>query len=374
MTDRKPDIMVALSGGVDSATAAWLLQRQGHAIAGMFMKNWEEDDPDSGCSAEADAADARAVCDLLGIAFHGRNFSTEYWEDVFEHFLAELAAGRTPNPDVLCNREIKFKAFIEHALDLGATEIATGHYARRRDNADGSVTLLKGRDGGKDQSYFLYALTQDQLARARFPLGELEKSEVRRLAEQAGLPVAAKKDSTGICFIGERRFDAFIDRYLRSEPGPIRTEDGVEIGRHSGLIHYTLGQRKGLDIGGLNGFPEGAWYVAAKDLAQNALCAVQDSTHRLLLSDELHAGQLNWINGQPPQAGTRLTAKVRYRQPDQACTVEHASATRLHLRFDQPQRAVTPGQSVVLYDGQVCLGGGVIEACNAPLPDWMTAT
>lgn len=374
MTRTKPDIMVALSGGVDSATTAWLLQRQGHSIAGMFMKNWEDDDAQSGCSAEDDAADARAVCDLLEIPFHGRNFSVEYWEEVFEHFLAELAAGRTPNPDVLCNREIKFKAFIDHARDLGAEEIATGHYARRRDNPDGSVSLLKGRDAGKDQSYFLYALTQQQLARARFPLGELEKSEVRRLAEQAGLPVADKKDSTGICFIGERRFDAFIDRYLRSEPGPIRTEDGTEIGRHSGLIHYTLGQRKGLKIGGLSDFPEGAWFVAGKDPAQNALCAVQDSGHRLLMSDQLSAGQLNWIDGRPPRPGRRLAAKVRYRQRDQACTVEQCSDTRLHLRFDEPQRAVTPGQSVVLYDGEECLGGGVIESCNAPLPDWMTAT
>ncbi|NDY94598.1 tRNA 2-thiouridine(34) synthase MnmA [Wenzhouxiangella limi] len=371
MKKTAPDIMVALSGGVDSATTAWLLRQQGHAIAGMFMKNWEEDDPDSGCSAEADAADARAVCALLDIPFHGRNFSAEYWEGVFEHFLAELAAGRTPNPDVLCNREIKFKAFVEHALDLGATEIATGHYARRRDNADGSVSLLKGRDAGKDQSYFLYALTQEQLARARFPLGELEKSEVRRLAEKAALPVARKKDSTGICFIGERRFDDFIDRYLRSEPGPIRSEDGTRIGQHSGLIHYTLGQRKGLDIGGLSDFPEGAWYVAAKDLTANALCAVQASEHRLLMSDELTAGQLTWIDGKAPAAGTRLTAKVRYRQPDQACIIKRCTGSKLQLRFARPQRAVTPGQSVVLYDGDHCLGGGVIEHCNAPRPDWM---
>ncbi len=374
MDDSKPTIMVALSGGVDSATTAWLLQHQGHAIAGMFMKNWEEDDQTSGCSAEADAADARAVCDLLGIPFHARNFALEYWEDVFEQFLAELAAGRTPNPDILCNREIKFKAFVEHALDLGASEIATGHYARRRDNADGSVSLLKGRDGNKDQSYFLYALNQAQLKRSRFPLGELEKPEVRSLAEQAALPVARKKDSTGICFIGERQFDRFIDRYLRSEPGPILTESGQEIGRHSGLIHYTLGQRKGLDIGGLSKFPEGPWYVAAKDLAGNALCAVQDSRHALLMSDRLTAGQLNWIDGQTPEPGTKLAAKVRYRQPDQACTVEEIADGTLKLRFDDPQRAVTAGQSVVLYDGDHCLGGGVIEESNAPAPDWMSLT
>ncbi len=362
--------MVALSGGVDSATTAWLLKRQGHAIAGMFMKNWEEDDLESGCSAEADAADAQAVCETLGIPFHGRNFSAEYWDEVFEHFLAELAAGRTPNPDILCNREIKFKAFVEHALDLGATEIATGHYARRRDNADGSVSLLKGRDGNKDQSYFLYALTQEQLARARFPLGDLEKPEVRSMAEQASLPVAKKKDSTGICFIGERQFDRFIDRYLQSETGPIRTEDGTEIGQHSGLIHYTLGQRKGLNIGGLTDYPESPWYVAAKALEDNALCAVQDSTHPLLMSDELNASQLNWIDGQPPAPGSQLAAKVRYRQPDQACVVADIKGDLLTLRFSQPQRAVTPGQSVVLYDGEHCLGGGVIEMCNAPSPEW----
>jgi tRNA-specific 2-thiouridylase len=374
MSEAKPTIMVALSGGVDSATTAWLLRQQGHAIAGMFMKNWEEDDQTSGCTAEADAADARAVCEVLGIPFHGRNFAVEYWEEVFEQFLAELTAGRTPNPDILCNREIKFKAFMEHALDLGATEIATGHYARRRDNPDGSVSLLKGRDANKDQSYFLYALNQAQLKKARFPLGELEKPEVRSLAEQAALPVARKKDSTGICFIGERQFDAFIDGYLRSEPGPILTEDGTEIGQHSGLIHYTLGQRKGLDIGGLSAFPEGPWYVAAKDLSQNALCAVQDSLHPLLLSDQLIAGQLNWIDGYSPKPGRKLAAKVRYRQPDQACTLEEIEDGTIRLHFDQAQRAVTAGQSVVLYDGDQCLGGGVIEWSNAPMPDWMTLT
>ncbi len=366
--------MVALSGGVDSATTAWLLQRDGQAIAGMFMKNWEEEDPDSGCTAEADANDARAVCRALDIPFVGRNFSMEYWEDVFENFLAELAAGRTPNPDILCNREIKFKAFVEHARDLGAAWIATGHYARRRKTGNGRVELLKGRDPGKDQSYFLYALTQEQLTRALFPLGELTKTEVRAMAARAKLPVADKKDSTGICFIGERNFDAFIDRYLRSEPGHIRDIEGVVIGRHAGLIHYTLGQRKGLEIGGLKGFAEAPWYVAAKDLRRNELCAVQDSLHPCLLSDELTAGQLNWISGTAPTAGSRLGAKVRYRQADQPCSVVECTSDRLRLAFDQPQRAVTPGQSVVLYDGEVCLGGGVIEQSNAPLPNWMQPT
>lgn len=371
MSAPKPNIMVALSGGVDSATTAWLLQRQGHAIAGMFMKNWEEEDLESGCTAEQDAADARRVCEQLGIAFHGRNFSAEYWDGVFAHFLAELQAGRTPNPDVLCNREIKFKAFVEHANDLGAEHIATGHYARRRDNSDGSVSLLKGRDPAKDQSYFLYALTQAQLQRALFPLGELEKSEVRTIAAGAGLDVARKKDSTGICFIGERNYDRFIDQYLSATPGPILTADGQLIGQHKGLIHYTLGQRKGLDIGGRAGFAESPWYVATKDLAGNRLCAVQDSNHPLLMSTRLNAVHLNWIGGEPPPVGCRLAAKVRYRQADQPCTVTHADQDHLALRFDHPQRAVTPGQSVVLYDGDECLGGGVIASCDAPVPRWL---
>ncbi len=374
MANKIPDIMVALSGGVDSATTAWLLQLKGHVIAGMFMKNWEEDDVLSGCTAEKDAADARRVCEQLGIPFHGRNFSAEYWDGVFEHFLAELKAGRTPNPDVLCNREIKFKAFVEHARDLGARWIATGHYARRRDNPDGSVALLKGRDPAKDQSYFLYALSQEQLQRALFPLGEMEKSEVRALAAEAGLAVARKKDSTGICFIGERNYDRFIDQYLSAEPGPILTPEGELIGQHKGLIHYTLGQRKGLDIGGRAGFNEAPWYVAAKDLQGNRLCAVQDSTHPLLMSTRLEAVQVNWISGSPPAPGASLGAKVRYRQPDQACTVLAADRERLTLAFEQAQRAVTPGQSVVLYDGEVCLGGGVIASCDAPVPDWMKSS
>jgi tRNA-uridine 2-sulfurtransferase len=373
MTNPDAKIMVALSGGVDSSTTAWLLKQQGCSIAAMFMKNWEEEDADSGCTAEEDAADARQVAEILGIEFHARNFATEYWEDVFEHFLAELKAGRTPNPDILCNREIKFKAFVEHARDLGAEWIATGHYARRRDNPDGSVSLLKGVDPGKDQSYFLHALTQDQLRHTLFPLGELEKPEVRRLAAEASLPVAAKKDSTGICFIGERNFDAFIARYLDAEPGEIRTPEGQLIGQHRGLIHYTLGQRKGLDIGGLKDFPEAPWFVAHKDLENNVLYAVQDTHHPMLMSTRLHAAGLSWIRGQPPAPGTRLAAKVRYRQPDQACTVIDSADGQLELAFDQAQRAVTPGQSVVLYDGDECLGGGVITSCNAPRPETSTA-
>jgi tRNA-uridine 2-sulfurtransferase len=360
-------IMVAMSGGVDSSTVAWLLKRQNKDIAGMFMKNWEEDDTVSGCQAEDDAADARQVCEILGIPFHGRNFATEYWEEVFEQFLTELKAGRTPNPDVLCNREIKFRTFVEHARDLGARYIATGHYARRRDNADGTVSLLKGVDAGKDQSYFLYALDQDQLACTLFPLGELEKSEVRRLAGEADLPVADKKDSTGICFIGERNFDRFIDRYLDAEPGEIRTPEEEVIGRHQGLIHYTLGQRKGLKIGGLKNHPEAPWFVAFKDLEHNVLYAVQQTDHPLLMSTELTAIAPNWIR-RVPEAGERLTAKIRYRQPDQDCRIVHIDDDRLMLVFDNPQRAVTPGQAVVIYDGDECLGGGTIDSSNAPKP------
>ena len=360
--------MVALSGGVDSSTTAWLLKQRGERVAAMFMKNWEEDDPDAGCSAEDDARDARAVAELLDIGFHARNFATEYWESVFEHFLAELEAGRTPNPDILCNREIKFKAFVDHARDLGAERIATGHYARRRTNPDGTVALLKGVDPTKDQSYFLHALTQEQLACARFPLGDLDKSQVRRLARDAGLPVAEKKDSTGICFIGERNFDRFVARYLRSEPGAIVDPEGRPIGRHRGLIHYTLGQRRGLNIGGLKDYPERPWFAAFKDLQDNRLWAVQDSHHALLMSTRLSAAQLNWISGQPPAVGARLTAKVRYRQPDQHCTLKACAAGTMTLAFDQPQRAVTPGQSVVVYDGDECLGGGVIQYSNAPRP------
>ncbi len=362
-------IMVAMSGGVDSSTVAWLLKQQGHDIAGMFMKNWEEDDVAAGvCTAEDDADDARQVCRQLGIPFHGRNFAMEYWEDVFEHFLAELRAGRTPNPDILCNREIKFRVFLEHARDLGAGLIATGHYARRRDNADGSVALLKGVDPGKDQSYFLYALDQQQLSRAIFPLGELEKSEVRRLAAEAGLSTAAKKDSTGICFIGERNFDAFIDRYLTSAPGEIRTPEERVIGRHRGLIHYTLGQRKGLEVGGVRGLPEAPWFVVGKDLASNVLYAVQGGDHPLLMSRTVEVEQLSWISGQAPPVSSRLAAKTRYRQPDQACRITAMTSKRMTLVFDRPQRAVTPGQSAVLYDGEVCLGGGVIAGTDAPVP------
>ena len=360
--------MVAMSGGVDSSVTALLLKETGADVAGMFMKNWEDDDPVSGCSAEADAADARAVAELLGIPFHARNFAPEYWDNVFEEFLAELNAGRTPNPDVLCNREIKFRVFLEHARDLGADVMATGHYVRS-DRVDGRFRLLKGADPDKDQSYFLYMLDQDQLAHARFPVGELHKTELRGIADRAGLPTAAKKDSTGICFIGERDFDAFIDHYLRAEPGEIRTTGGRVIGTHKGLIHYTLGQRKGLGIGGVRGFPEAPWFVVHKDLVDNRLYVTQDPADPHLLSTRLTAGRLTWVAGAPPEPGRRLTAKVRYRQPDQDAVIETFDGDAMTVSFDDPQRAVTPGQSVVLYDGDECLGGGIIETSDRRIPE-----
>lgn len=359
--------MVAMSGGVDSSVTAWLLRESGQPIAGLFMKNWEDDDLDGACSAEEDAADARAVAEMLGIPFHARNFAMEYWESVFEEFLAELKAGRTPNPDVLCNREIKFRVFLEHARDLGAERMATGHYARRAETEEG-FQLLKGVDPDKDQSYFLYMLDQYQLERARFPVGELHKSELRRIAQNAGLPTAAKKDSTGICFIGERNFDAFIDRYLTGRPGDILTTQGQVIGQHRGLIHYTLGQRRGLGIGGVRGYPDAPWYSVHKDLTENTLYVTQDTMDPHLCSTELDAAGLTWVSGQAPQSNRSLHAKIRYRQQDQAVEIVELDADHMRLRFDQPQRAVTPGQSVVLYDGEICLGGGIIHDSNRQIP------
>jgi tRNA-specific 2-thiouridylase len=353
-------VMVALSGGVDSAVSALLLCRQERPLAAMFMKNWEEDDRFGACTAAADAADARAVADTLGIRLHRRNFSAEYWDHVFEEFLAEYRAGRTPNPDILCNREIKFKTFIEHAEDLGAGCIATGHYVRR-DRRDGVYRLLKGRDPNKDQSYFLYTIGQAQLARSLFPVGELLKPDVRRLASEAALPVHDKKDSTGICFIGERNFREFLAEYIPPEPGVMRTPEGSLIGEHLGLAFYTLGQRQGLGVGGVRGHPEEPWYVLHKDADENVLYVGQGHDHPWLAARTVLASRLSWVSGSRPEAGQRLAAKVRYRQTDQACTVRECSDDRLVLDFDAPQRAVTPGQSVVLYDDDNCLGGGIID-------------
>ncbi len=361
-----PRVLVGLSGGVDSSVTALVLKRAGREVGGLFMKNWEEDDIEGACSAEADARDARSIADLLGIPFFGRNFAAEYWDGVFEHFLAELKAGRTPNPDILCNREVKFKTFVEHAQDLGFDRIATGHYAQLR-RQDGSVELLRGIDANKDQSYFLHALDQQQLAWAEFPVGHLLKPEVRRIASEAGLPTHAKRDSTGICFIGERNFDPFIARYLAPNPGPMRTPEGVLMGEHRGLQFHTQGQRGGLSIGGRKGGSGEPWYVAAKSIADNALIVVQGD-HPALYGSKLTTEAINWIAGEPPTAEFACTAKIRYRQADQTCRVRQLDdGSGVEVLFEERQRAITPGQSVVFYDGEVCLGGGVIKASDAYL-------
>jgi tRNA-uridine 2-sulfurtransferase len=369
-------VVVGLSGGVDSAVTAHLLKAQGHEVIGIFMKNWEDDDRPSGsgddddtyCSSNVDFVDAAAVADVLGIELEHVNFAAEYKDRVFAEFLREYAAGRTPNPDVLCNAEIKFKAFLDHAMRLGAEKIATGHYARVREH-DGRYELLKGLDPAKDQSYFLHRLNQAQLAKTLFPVGELRKTEVRRIAEQIGLPNAKKKDSTGICFIGERPFRDFLNRYLRQAPGPMLDEHGREVGRHVGLSFYTLGQRQGLGIGGVatSAGPDGAhapWYVAHKDLAHNTLHVVQGHDHPWLQSHWLEAEDCSWVAGTPPVPGA-LAAKTRYRQADAPCTLSEAPGG-FRLDFAQAQWAVTPGQSAVLYDGEVCLGGGVIARAATP--------
>jgi tRNA-specific 2-thiouridylase len=349
-------VVVGLSGGVDSAVAALLLKRAGHEVTGLFMKNWEEDDSDVHCAAEEDLKEVRAVCKVLDIPFQTVNFSSEYWERVFQYFLDEHKAGRTPNPDVLCNKEIKFKAFLDHALTLGADRIATGHYARVRES-NGHYQLLKGYDTGKDQTYFLYTLGQAELARTLFPIGHLAKTEVRAMAQSAGLPNYDRKDSTGICFIGERDFRAFLKRYLPAQPGEMRTLAGIGKGRHEGALYYTIGQRQGLGIGGAGE----AWYVVDKDIEKNILYVEQGEHHPALYSPALLACQLHWAAGKPPALPYTCTAKVRYRQTDQDCTIGQIISGTSQVSFAVPQRAVTPGQSAVFYDGEICLGGGVID-------------
>jgi tRNA-specific 2-thiouridylase len=353
-------VIVGMSGGVDSSVAALLLLERGYEVGGLFMKNWEEDDGTEYCTAKEDLADAQGVCDKLGIPLRTVNFAAEYWDAVFEVFLREYGAGRTPNPDILCNKEIKFKAFLDYARDLGADFIATGHYARI-EQRDGRYRLLKGTDRNKDQSYFIHTLGQSQLSRTLFPIGDREKSEVRRIAAGAGFGNARKKDSTGICFIGERRFREFLQRYLPAQPGEIRTAEGDRVGRHEGLMYYTLGQRRGFGVGGVKGAEQDAWYVLGKDLERNILVVGQGHDHPLLYTDTLEAGALDWCDDRPLQAPLRCTAKTRYRQPDQDCRVEPLADGRCRVVFDHPQRAVTPGQSVVFYRGDECLGGGVIE-------------
>ena len=376
---KKQRVVVGLSGGVDSAVTAHLLKQQGHEVVGIFMKNWEDDDDSEFCSSNIDFVDAAAVADVLGIEIEHVNFAADYKDRVFAEFLREYQAGRTPNPDILCNAEIKFKAFLDHAMRLGASSIATGHYCRVRHNpATGLHELLKGLDPAKDQSYFLHRLNQAQLAKTLFPVGELHKTEVRRIADEIGLPNAKKKDSTGICFIGERPFREFLNRYIAKIPGPIRSDTGRVIGEHVGLSFYTLGQRQGLGIGGVKA--RGAdlkavqakgqrgvgehepWFVARKDMASNTLWAVQGHDHPWLQSTTLVAQDCSWVAGHAPAAGA-LAAKTRYRQTDAPCTVQ-ASGEQAALSFVDAQWAVTPGQSAVLYDGDVCLGGGVIASSN----------
>ena len=360
MTARKR-IVVGMSGGVDSSVAALLLKQQGHEVVGLFMKNWEDDDTDEYCSSRQDLIDAVAVADRVGIDMEAVNFSAEYKERVFSEFLTEYSAGRTPNPDVLCNAEIKFRAFLDHAMSLGADCIATGHYAQTRE-IDGLHQLLKAEDGSKDQSYFLYRLNQHQLSRTLFPLGGLYKREVREIAKREGLPNHDKRDSTGICFIGERPFREFLNRYLPSNPGDIYSLDGKLVGRHMGLMFYTLGQRQGLGIGGTRDGDGDAWYVVDKDLKRNRLVVVQGRDSKALYANRLTAVQCTWISGTPAPCEWVYGGKTRYRQKDSPCAIVQLGDDRCTIDFAEAQWAVTPGQSVVLYESRVCLGGGIIEA------------
>jgi len=356
------NIIVGMSGGVDSSVTALKLIEEGHNVTGLFMKNWEEDDGTEFCTAMEDLADAQQVSDKLGIELKTVNFSSEYWDEVFEVFLSEFKAGRTPNPDILCNKHVKFKAFLNYAIDdLGAEYIATGHYARVREH-NGEFQLLKGLDPNKEQSYFLYTLGQKALSKTLFPIGDLHKPELRAMAKKAGFDNHKKKDSTGICFIGERKFTEFLQRYLPTQPGEMRTPEGQFIAKHQGLMYYTLGQRQGLGIGGVKNAPDEPWYVLEKDLDNNILIVGQGHDHPLMLHNTLEASQLDWCNNKPLTEPIVCKAKTRYRQEDQICTLQPLSNDRIKASFDIPQRAITPGQSVVFYVDEVCLGGGIIES------------
>lgn len=357
MTDK---IIVGMSGGVDSSVAAYLLHKQGFNVEGLFMKNWEEDDDEEYCSASVDLADAQSICDQIGIPLHTVNFSSEYWDRVFEYFLTEYKAGRTPNPDIICNKEIKFRAFLDHALNLDADYIATGHYANC-DISEYEASLSKGLDANKDQSYFLHTLDQQQLSKTLFPIGKLEKSEVREIAKQNGFDTFDKKDSTGICFIGERKFRDFLKNYIPAQHGEIRTLDNKKIGEHEGVMFYTIGQRQGLGIGGQSEHSEQPWYVSDKDVDSNYLYVVQGHEHESLYHSKLLTQELHWIAGKPASSLDKLKAKTRYRQTDQACTIHSVAENNYEITFNEPQWAITPGQSVVLYQGDTCLGGAIIE-------------
>ena len=356
-----PRVIVGMSGGVDSSVSALLLQQQGYHVEGLFMKNWDEDDGTEYCTAKQDLADAQAVCDKLGIKLHAANFAAEYWDNVFEHFLAEYQAGRTPNPDILCNREIKFKAFLDYAITLGADFIATGHYVQRR-LENNKWQLIRGLDENKDQSYFLYTLSHEQVGKTLFPIGDMEKPSVRQLAEKHGLITHNKKDSTGICFIGERKFKDFLAKFLPAQPGIIETVDGEEIGKHDGLMYHTLGQRKGLLIGGTKNHGDEPWYVVNKDVARNVLVVGQGADHPALYSHGLIASQIHLVEREPIVTSTRALVKTRYRQADIPCLLIPQTDGSLKIMFDEPQKAVTPGQSAVFYSDDKCLGGGIIDA------------
>lgn len=354
-------VVVGMSGGVDSSVSAYLLKEQGYQVEGLFMKNWEEDDNDEYCAAAEDLKDAQAVSDKLGITLHTINFAAEYWDNVFEYFLAEYKAGRTPNPDIMCNKEIKFKAFLEFAAEeLSADYIATGHYVQRS-NQSGQWQMLRGLDGNKDQSYFLYTLGEQHIAQTLFPIGHLEKPKVREIALQQNLVTHNKKDSTGICFIGERKFKDFLAQYLPAQPGEIETAEGKVIGKHEGLMYHTLGQRKGLLIGGMKEYGEEPWYVVDKDIQRNVLIVGQGADHLRLFSTGLVADQLHWVDRKGPQQSIKCTVKTRYRQQDIPCQITPNSDGSLLVKFDAPQKAVTPGQSAVFYQNEICLGGGIIE-------------
>jgi tRNA-specific 2-thiouridylase len=367
----KSKVIVGISGGVDSSVAAWQMKQQGYEVEALFMKNWEEDDDAEYCSHAQDLRDATQVCNLLDIRLHTANFSQEYWEHVFSYFLEEYQSGRTPNPDILCNKEIKFKAFLDYAKQLGADKIVTGHYVRLDYDPTGKALLKKAVDNNKDQTYFLYALNQNQLQQSLFPIGDLNKPEVREIAEKLKLVTHDKKDSTGICFIGERKFKAFLNEYLPSQPGDIQTIEGTIIGRHDGLMYHTLGQRKGLKIGGLKNAQEKPWYVVAKDLKQNRLIVGQGHAHPWLQSTQVIAQQLNWISDIPPIDNFTATAKVRYRHKDAPCQVRIENNKAI-IEFENPQWAVTPGQSIVFYQDDLCLGGGIIENSNSDGGIWNT--
>ena len=353
-------IIVGMSGGVDSSVSAYLLKKQGYVVEGLFMKNWEEDDTSEYCSAAVDLADAEQVCQKLDIPLHTVNFSSEYWDNVFEHFLNEYKNGRTPNPDVMCNREIKFKAFLEHAQTLGADKIATGHYVRN-ELVNNKFALLRGLDPDKDQSYFLYLLNQFQISRALFPIGRLQKSEVRTIAEEQGFDVFNKKDSTGICFIGERKFKDFLEQFLPAQPGEIRDSADKVIGQHSGLMYYTIGQRQGLGIGGTTDGSEAPWYVVEKDLTANTLVVTQGHDHPHLLKESCSYTDLHWIDPDREINSALLTAKIRYRQKDVKCKIQMSGSKEGLVIFENPQRAITPGQAIVFYEDEVCLGGATID-------------